>query len=160
MISFDTSTHRFHLRAAAIIHRSGSILLHRLESDDFWSLPGGRVEPGEAAAEAVARELQEELGLVAQVGELSILAENFFSYLNATHHEVGLYFNVAIAPDALPNDGEVFEGREDLKKLLFRWFPTSALATLDVRPSILKEHLAQSPGAFRHVVHRAEGRNP
>jgi 8-oxo-dGTP pyrophosphatase MutT (NUDIX family) len=119
-------------------------------------LPGGRVEPGEAAAEAVARELQEELGVVAQVGELSLLAENFFSYLNAAHHEVGLYFNVEIAPDALPHDGAMFEGREGLKKLLFRWFPTAALAALDVRPSMLKEYLIQSPGAFRHVVHRAD----
>lgn len=35
-----------------------------------WSLPGGRIEAGETAAEAVAREVFEETGLVVEVGDL------------------------------------------------------------------------------------------
>ncbi|MFL6142364.1 MAG: NUDIX hydrolase [Labedaea sp.] len=35
-----------------------------------WSLPGGRVEPGETDAEALARELVEETGLRVQPGAL------------------------------------------------------------------------------------------
>lgn len=35
-----------------------------------WSLPGGRVEPGETDAEAVVRELREETGLDVRPGEL------------------------------------------------------------------------------------------
>jgi ADP-ribose pyrophosphatase YjhB (NUDIX family) len=35
----------------------------------LWSLPGGRVEPGESDAEALVREMAEETGLVVAVGE-------------------------------------------------------------------------------------------
>ncbi len=34
-----------------------------------WELPGGKVEPGEADATALARELAEELGIQVEVGE-------------------------------------------------------------------------------------------
>ncbi len=37
----------------------------------LWSIPGGRVEPGETDEQAVMREIAEETGLVVRVGELA-----------------------------------------------------------------------------------------
>lgn len=144
----------FHLRAAAIIYRRGLVLLHRRESDAFWALPGGGVTHDEAAQEAVARELREELGVEARVKNLLLLVENFFTVSGALHHELGLYFRVELDPHALLHVGD-FDGCEHSKKLIFRWVALTDLANLDVRPAFLKPYLAISPETFRHVVHRA-----
>lgn len=57
---------------AAVIERNGQILVgQRRKSDSHglkWEFPGGKVERGEAPVAALARELEEELGIQARVG--------------------------------------------------------------------------------------------
>jgi 8-oxo-dGTP pyrophosphatase MutT (NUDIX family) len=54
--------------AAVIRDASGKILIARRADTQhqggLWEFPGGKVEPGEAVEAALARELQEELGIV------------------------------------------------------------------------------------------------
>lgn len=57
----------------AIAVRDGALLLIRrghAPSRGRWSLPGGRLEPGETAQQALIREMAEETGLTVEVGEL------------------------------------------------------------------------------------------
>ncbi|GAB1516419.1 NUDIX domain-containing protein [Actinophytocola sp. KF-1] len=58
----------------AVVHDpDGRLLLVRRANDPGrgqWSLPGGRVEPGESDASAVAREIHEETGLQVRAGSL------------------------------------------------------------------------------------------
>jgi 8-oxo-dGTP diphosphatase len=53
--------------AAVVYDDAGRVLLAqrsaRQVSPGFWELPGGKIEPGESAAEAAARELYEEVGI-------------------------------------------------------------------------------------------------
>ncbi|HZB33618.1 MAG TPA: NUDIX domain-containing protein [Streptosporangiaceae bacterium] len=58
---------------AVVRDEGGRLLLIRRghpPGEGLWSLPGGRVEPGESDGVAVARELWEETGLRTEVGEL------------------------------------------------------------------------------------------
>ncbi|MCD0448056.1 NUDIX hydrolase [Actinocorallia sp. API 0066] len=57
----------------AVIQRDGALLLIRRgrpPGEGLWSIPGGRVEPGESDDDAVVREVAEETGLVVAVGRL------------------------------------------------------------------------------------------
>lgn len=57
---------------AAVIEREGKILVGQRQQGDThagkWEFPGGKVERGESPAEALARELREELGIAAVIG--------------------------------------------------------------------------------------------
>lgn len=61
---------------AAFIRHDGKILVgQRPESHSLagqWEFPGGKIETGETPEQALARELSEELGIEAQVGELKL----------------------------------------------------------------------------------------
>lgn len=58
--------------AAALIVRDGRILIGQRQKADShglkWEFPGGKIERGETSSDALARELEEELGIQARIG--------------------------------------------------------------------------------------------
>jgi len=61
------------LVAAALVVRGTEVLVcQRTRHQTMplkWEFPGGKIEPGEQPAEGLRRELEEELGIVAQIGD-------------------------------------------------------------------------------------------
>jgi len=59
---------------AGLVWNAGKLLIaQRRRSDPHpleWEFPGGKAEPGESAEEALVRELDEELGITAEIGAL------------------------------------------------------------------------------------------
>lgn len=57
---------------AALLHAGRLLAARRSAPPELagrWELPGGKIEPGETSAEALARELREELGIEAEAVE-------------------------------------------------------------------------------------------
>ncbi|PKE28779.1 NTP pyrophosphohydrolase [Rahnella sp. AA] len=64
---------------AALIEREGKLLLARRDGSSdqagLWEFPGGKVETGESQPEALARELLEEMGIIATVEDFIATSE-------------------------------------------------------------------------------------
>ena len=86
----------------------------------LWSVPGGRVEPGETVGEAVVREVTEETGLEGLCGALLGWVER----IDAEHHFVILDFLVEILDPADPVAGD--------DALEARWVPLDDEAEMDL----------------------------
>ncbi len=65
---------------AALIRQGDSFLICQRPAHKaralLWEFPGGKVETGESAAEALARECEEELGVRLHIGALYMQAEH------------------------------------------------------------------------------------
>jgi 8-oxo-dGTP diphosphatase len=85
------------LVAAAIVIEGDRVLLSRRKAGTHlagaWEFPGGKVEPGEDPRAALRRELREELGVEATIGE--IVDVTFHRYDDADKAVLLLFFEAA-----------------------------------------------------------------
>lgn len=92
-----------------VLRRNGSVLLgQRVAGKPYagwWEFPGGKVEQGESIAQALARELHEELGLQVFASHPWVVRE--FSY---PHARVRLHFHRVVAFEGEPQarEGQAF----------------------------------------------------
>lgn len=118
---------------AVVVHDGDLLLIRRGHGPaaGSWSVPGGRVEPGELLAEAVVRELLEETGLEGACGSLVGWTER----VDGQHHWVILDFEVTVLDRRAPVAGS------DATEA--RWVPceeVSELALVEGLAEFLHEH--------------------
>ena len=74
---------------AAIIKRDDEIFATQRGYGDFkggWEFPGGKIEQGESHEKALVREIQEELNVTVEVGELLHTVEYDYPAFHLTMH--------------------------------------------------------------------------
>lgn len=160
MISLPVSSGRFNFRAAVWLHE-GHVLLQGDSREDFWALPGGRVEHMEPAQDAIHRELTEELafGSETRIERLLWIVQNFFSVpeWGGNQHELGLYFLITpevVDVERLRDKSRAHMCVEPDSYLTFRWFPLATLAqTQPLRPTFLNTALLHLPATPQLITH-------
>lgn len=98
-----------------VLEHEGQFLLVKPSYQDFWTLPGGGVEPGETLEQSARREIAEEVGY--QTGEFRLLGvyTNFSEHKN-DHIVVYVSRQVKALPDHQP-DAEIEAARFRLGEL-------------------------------------------
>lgn len=157
MIRIDAKPRLFNVRIAGLAFRQGHVLVHRATHELFWTFPGGRAEIGETSAETLRREMQEELGVEAEIGRLLWTVENFFHFEKRDYHELGFYYLMSLpAHFAFRETGivhRIVDGRNEIE---FRWVPATAaaLGALPIQPDFIAARIESLPERHEHLVWR------
>ena len=90
------------INVRAIIWREGKLLgvLHKDDEGNpspYWAVSGGGLDPGETLQEGVRREVMEELGIEATVGEL-LFIQQFPSSRKGFDEELEFFFHIHDTP--------------------------------------------------------------
>jgi 8-oxo-dGTP pyrophosphatase MutT (NUDIX family) len=126
------STPRIHVSAALITDAAGRVLFVRKRGTTVFMQPGGKPEPGESAAEALARELEEELGLVVVPERLESLGSFESDAANEPGHRViADAFALRVEPAEVSPRAEIAE---------LRWIAQDEASALLLAP-LSREHL-------------------
>jgi len=116
---------KFREGCRGIIVCDNKILLSHEETTDFWSTPGGGLEPGETLEECLIREIEEETGY--------IKPQDYYLILNEYYDEwkyVNNFFTCEITGQGKVNLTET----EKARNLVFKWI------SVDVALEIFSKH--------------------
>jgi 8-oxo-dGTP diphosphatase len=142
--------HKVRIRVCGLCWRNDDLLLINhtgLTEGDFWSPPGGGVEFGQSAHDAIIREFQEETHLTVALCNFRFVCE----YIKPPLHAVELFFDVSIKSGniSLGSDPEHKPDRQILRNI--RWFNFRQLMAIpaDERHGIFR--YAKTASALRKL---------
>ncbi len=119
-----------YVRPAILIIENQSVLTmqYRYSEQDVYNLPGGNLELGEYLSEALAREMQEELGIEVTVGELIAVGEVYLKEKNKQTLHLLFSGEIKVGTPTL--------NPKETSALGIRWLPISELNGVNLYPNI------------------------
>ena len=123
--------------ARGVCIANGHVLLCRPKGGAYSYLPGGHIEFGEKGAEALVREVKEELGLESKAGEMLGVVESKFVQKGRVHAEISLVYRLEISN--LPPPPGAVAAKEDW--IEFVWWPVADLKGANLLPPEMARHV-------------------
>ena len=120
--------------ARGICVKDGHILICRNRKVGNLYFPGGHIEFGETGAEALVREVREEMGVDSSAMDFLGCCEHRFDQHGKPHAEINLVYALdidSLAPDAPTPSCEDW--------IAFEWMPVEKLASSAVEPAALRD---------------------
>ncbi|MFZ1758715.1 MAG: NUDIX domain-containing protein [Streptococcus suis] len=139
----------FGIRATALIIKDGKIFLTKDSKGRYYTI-GGTIAVNEVAADAVVREVKEELGVDSCVNQLAFVVENQFTQEGIHFHNIEFHFVVDLIGE-MPD--EMIEGK---LKQPCEWIEIDNLVNLDVVPAFLARELPNWDGQVKHIMNVKE----
>lgn len=117
--------------ARGVCVRDGKVLLCKAKGGSSTYLPGGHIEFGETGAQALVREIREEIGVESVCGEFLGVVENSFLQHGRRHAEINLVYRLELGaqPSELRSQEEWIE---------FEWRPLAELDQANLLPAEMK----------------------
>jgi ADP-ribose pyrophosphatase YjhB (NUDIX family) len=118
---------KIRVRVAGIIIRDGKMLLiaHKKGKSEYWLVPGGGIDYGESARDALVREMKEELSADVIVNDLIFSCDSIDP--SGARHVLNLFFICE------PRDSVLSIG-DDPRLSRFDFFSADELANLKIHP--------------------------
>lgn len=152
MINFKTEKGIFNFRVAGILFNDDKVLIHRRINDDFYALPGGRVEILENTETTIIREMKEELGINVEIERLLWVCQSFFGSDDSKYHEICFYYLINCEDKELITKEDVFLVSENDKTFEFKWVKIDEIEKEPFYPNFIKNRLGDLPAAIESIV--------
>lgn len=155
MTLFEQYSGVIRVRASALIMRDKQLLLVKqkvpVKARPVWLPPGGGIEVGETAEEALVREVAEETGVQIRPLRLRYIHE----FIQDTFHAYEFYYRAEMVGGVLRKGGDPEHAPEEQLISRVAWVPIDQLSdsNFELFPHFLREELARNNLSDNTISH-------
>lgn len=151
-LTLKTEEGLFNHRVAAVIVHNHMLLAQKNVQTNEYYLPGGRIHYGESSAEAIVREMREELGITVTDYRTLWINECFFTDSGTRFHEVGMYYLVRLENTDFKHYEPIFELQEGKRINTYEWLDIDCVKNTALYPLFVRTEIHNPDKTLKHII--------